>query len=156
VLVDRNEDDPNAPEDLEECLFFGQLVYIITFLLPANDMLHLRVAHPVAFVTVRICVLQPDDRILPVNVDYYAQLGLLDILYLATVQCGIGCVPTRNIWLILDRTGTLHCAWYISDNEYSTPTLCTAMSLCRSRLIAQARALAAHVRAWCAHQHPRR
>jgi hypothetical protein len=115
ALVDRREKDADAPEDLEERTFFGQLNYVLTFTIPPSRALGVDHDLHIAFAVIKTCKILPDPADLPLVMDCYKSIRGEDIVDIGTVQCVVGRVRSRGAYFIIDRTGTLNRAWYNED-----------------------------------------
>jgi hypothetical protein len=107
----------DAPEQLEERSFYGHLEDIISFVLPASRSLGMTADHHFVIAGIRTCSINTDSAELPVQVQYFSQLGALNFVNISTVQCVIGRVQIGRIWAIIDRTGSLQRAWYNEDDD---------------------------------------
>jgi hypothetical protein len=115
ALVDRREKDVDAPEELEERTFFGQLMYVLTFTIPPSRALGVDNDLHIAFAVIKTCNILPNQDELPLVMDCYKSIRGEDIVDLGTVQCVVGRVRSRGAFFIIDRTGTLNRAWYNDD-----------------------------------------
>ncbi|KZT21253.1 hypothetical protein NEOLEDRAFT_1037921, partial [Neolentinus lepideus HHB14362 ss-1] len=110
VLIDKYARQHRRQPEFELQTFFGQLQHIFVMPLPSSAALGLKEPTTIILAAVKTCVIK--DSNLDLDIYYYSQFGLLNIIDMTCVQCVVGRVHDRNRWAIVDCSGALARAVY--------------------------------------------
>nr|GAT45462.1 predicted protein [Mycena chlorophos] len=125
MYVDVNEDDPNAPVELEPQSFYGRLQHIYLIELNNPHDIELRrdgrettiPAHTsLIMVEIESCdITHVDERL---DLPFYKKTGRSHMIDATALACLVGRVPDgQGGWAFVDRSGSLARAWYLDDLE---------------------------------------
>ncbi|TDL14470.1 hypothetical protein BD410DRAFT_817168 [Rickenella mellea] len=113
LLIDKNARYRNRRPEYEARDFFGQLRRIIVLHLEASNALSLEEPITLLLGAIRRAKLEAE------NIDgmkFYKDLGEVEVVDLAAVQCVIGRVKDRaGLWGIIDRSGPMAQAEFLPD-----------------------------------------
>ncbi|KAH9921953.1 uncharacterized protein BXZ73DRAFT_51623, partial [Epithele typhae] len=111
--VDRNRSFANRPIDLEERTYFGQLQHVLVVNIGAIPS----AVPPVPATTLLLGVIKMckiEEKHPSLDIHYYKDLGRTHIVDMSTVQCVVGRVSDRGRHGIIDRSGPLARAEFVS------------------------------------------
>lgn len=101
-FVDRYARQKRRTPEFELQTFFGQLRRVLVLELPSAPRLNL--ATPT---TIILALIKNVKAALTNNVYHYKELGVDEVVDLATVQCVVGRIWDRDEWAIVDRSDNM-------------------------------------------------
>ncbi|KAG8927712.1 hypothetical protein FRC01_007055 [Tulasnella sp. 417] len=120
LLKDRNEEYTTRPIIWERTVYYGQLHYLIDFVMPTiifDKKRHKERRHVLAFVTP--CNTNGSDatKALTAYSDSPAGRSPSRFIDLNCVECAVGRIKSRNAWFIVDRSGGLARTSFIDEPD---------------------------------------
>ncbi|KAJ3005166.1 hypothetical protein NUW54_g4465 [Trametes sanguinea] len=115
VLVDQNAHHRHRPIILEKKTLYGQLQRILHVQLRPIPSHALLSPPPIVIAAIQTCSIQRSNQDLDIH--YYQRMGGVDYVDITTVQCVVGRIRDRSQFAIVDRSGALARAIFVTSNE---------------------------------------